>query len=278
MQPVLMLALALLALTISDASAQETPWQEGDNTRARLIGGGKPADAPAGSVAIGLEITLAATWKTYWRNPGSSGVPPRIDWKGSSNIAALEVRFPAPLRIADPDGDIYGYKDHVIIPMIVKPQDAAKPVTLALGVEYGVCKDICIPIEMRFTAAIPPDAGNGSLAASLSAALAKVPRVGDALRPSDPRLESVKIDLASPKPGIIIVTRHPGGPAGAELFLEAPDGLWIPLARRQGADGDRVTFTVDLSDGADVADLRGKSIRATIVSAVGETEASFPIE
>ena len=47
-----------------------------EQARLRLV---SAASATAGtSVPLGLQITLAPGWKTYWRYPGDAGVPPRF--------------------------------------------------------------------------------------------------------------------------------------------------------------------------------------------------------
>ena len=60
-------------------------------------------------------------------------------------MAGAEVRWPAPKRHEDAAGVAYVYGKKVVLPVLVKAKDPAKPVKLVLAVEYGVCKDICIP-------------------------------------------------------------------------------------------------------------------------------------
>ena len=70
-------------------------------------------------------------WKTYWRYPGDSGVPPRFDFAGSDNVETVTVLWPAPQRFADgAGGNSIGYTDDVIFPLRIVPQDRGKPVTL----------------------------------------------------------------------------------------------------------------------------------------------------
>ena len=45
-----------------------------------------------------------------------------------------------------------------------------------------------------------------------------------------------------------------------------------------GVVGTERRFTVDLTDGADIKDLKGRTIRATLVSARGQSETSFKFE
>lgn len=273
-------ASALSPATVSAAeSPLASPWVADHNARARLIAGGSPAGAPAGTIAAGVEIELAKDWKTYWRNPGSSGVPPTLSWQPSSNLAAAETLYPAPKRLADRDGDTFGYKGRVILPIAIRAIDPAKPVGLVLEIEYGVCKDICIPVQSRLELTIPAGAADKPVAAELAMAFDAVPRSADARRPADPRLRAAKVELSGDKPSVRLEAEFPGGADGADLFLEAPGGLWIPLAKREGeAKGDVAVFRVDLTDGADVGDLKGKTIRATLVSPRGQSETSFRME
>lgn len=272
-----------LALTTTNAGAQSpaysSPWAVDHNARARLIAGGTPAGSAPGTIAVGVEIELAKDWKTYWRNPGSSGVPPTLTWSNSTNLGTAEVLYPAPLRLADRDGDTIGYKGTVILPIAVKPAEPGKPVTMVVEIEYGVCKDICIPVQTRLELTMPPDTAGKPIDDLLARALDRVPRTVDARRTNDPALLSTKMQLAGDKPSIRLEAEYPGGAEGADLFLEAPDGLWIPMAKPDGAaKGNVATFLVDLTEGVDLRDLKGKTVRVTLVSPRGQSETTIKIE
>src|SRR5215470_3248851 len=137
----------------SQAPAQASAWSELLNARARLIGGA-PATPGAKSYLAGVEIALDEGWKTYWRMPGDAGVPPNFDWSGSSNVAAVTVLYPAPRRMSEPAADTVGYKHEVLFPVEVVPKDASQPVHLALALEFGVCREICIPAEAKLSLAL----------------------------------------------------------------------------------------------------------------------------
>lgn len=277
------LAGLLLSPTVQGAAANppdlSSPWVSERNARARLIAGGHATNAPPGTIAVGIEIELADGWKTYWRNPGSSGVPPLLDWSSSSNLASADVRYPAPSRFKDRDGATIGYKQHLILPVVVQPRDPKRELTLTLGIEYGVCKDICVPMQARLELVIPPGTQKSPLATGLARAFDRVPRPLRARRPSDPELRKVDIELDGDKPAIRFDATFPGGAEGADLFVEAPDGLWIPMAKPEGPpQGNAATFVVDLTEGADIADLKGKTVRVTLVSPKGQSEASLTLE
>ena len=77
----------------------------------------------------GIEIRSHKGWKTYWRYPGDSGVPPRFSTScARENVKAIAVKWPAPHRFSDDGGQSIGYKDHVILPLSVVPVDPGKPV------------------------------------------------------------------------------------------------------------------------------------------------------
>ena len=86
-------------------------------------------------------------WKTYWRYPGDSGVPPRFDFSGSENLAAAKVLYPAPHLFTDESGNSLGYKDSVTFPLQVTPKQKGKPVTLRLKLDYAICEKLCVPAQ-----------------------------------------------------------------------------------------------------------------------------------
>jgi DsbC/DsbD-like thiol-disulfide interchange protein len=277
-------ASALLFAGAAHAHAVEepplaSPWVPADNARARLVAGRLDGPDRQARLFAGIEVELAEGWKTYWRNPGSSGVPPRLDATGSSNLADAVLIFPAPIRFPDRDGDTIGYKHRVTFPVLIAPRDRIKPIELKLALELGICKDICIPAEIKLELSLPPDVAPAAAGSQLAAAVARVPRAAAARLPGDPSVKSIKADLAGLSPRITVEAVFPGGTKGADLFAEAPDGLWVALPRKTGeSGGDTVGFEIDLTDGADVAELKGKSLRLTLVGEGGASEASVRLE
>ncbi|MEZ5816345.1 MAG: protein-disulfide reductase DsbD family protein [Hyphomicrobiaceae bacterium] len=276
--------LGMLCLPVSGAEASDrsapplaSSWTREQAAQVRLIAGSVAAPGHATRVYAGLEIELDDGWKTYWRNPGTSGVPPQVDLDGSENLAKAELMFPAPIRFKGRDGDTIGYKKHVVLPVALTPKDPSKPIVLKVAAEFGLCREVCIPVTHTLGLTVPQNAAVLSSTGRLSEALSKVPVEG-ASGAKVPRLERVTARLTGEKPEVVIDARFPGQPEKGDIFLEAPEGRWIPLPQPAGqsADGSR-RFVVDLSDGADVADLKGRPIRATLVGAEGQAEATFDL-
>ncbi len=101
-RPVSILA-CIVALAASDsasaqASAQDSStWVNDKYSSLRLLSGPQQGKNLTG----GIEITLKPGWKTYWRTPGDSGLPPRFDFTKSDNVETVTVLWPAPIKFPD---------------------------------------------------------------------------------------------------------------------------------------------------------------------------------
>jgi DsbC/DsbD-like thiol-disulfide interchange protein len=251
-----------------------SPWVDVHTTRVRLVAGAG-AGKPAKSYLAGVEIALADGWKTYWRNPGDAGVPPVFDWADSTNVASMKVLYPAPTRLHEPAAETIGYTGAVLFPVEVTPQDAKKPVELKLLLEFGICREICIPAQSMLSLEVPPKTLAGEPPTAMLAALSRVPRPQAERRPGDPELERMTASLDGPERRLQIEARFPRGGKSGDLFIEAPDGLYVPLPKRlpDAADGT-ARFEVDLAR----ADLKGKTLTLTLVSDDGASEVQRVVE
>lgn len=259
------------------ALAAASPWIAGQEAKARLLAG-RPPSGP-GPVAF-VEIVLTPGWKTYWRTPGDAGgLPPAFDWSKSTNLAEAKVAFPAPQRFTDKSGNTIGYKNGVVLPVFLTPQDSAAPISLVAGLQYAICKEICIPVEAELAVDVPVGEADPLPTVALQA-LARVPRSQDKLEAGDPVLVRAGASLSGPTPKITIEGKFPNGGAGADVFLEGPDGLFLPLPDRVGeVDGDgRAVFEAPLGADVDVAHLKGKPVTVTLVSETGASFATFVAE
>jgi DsbC/DsbD-like thiol-disulfide interchange protein len=255
-----------------------SPWVELHNARVRMLAG-PPATKAAKSYLAGIEIALGEGWKTYWRMPGDAGVPPNFDWAGSTNVASVAVRYPAPSRLHEPGAETVGYKNSVLFPVEIVPKDASRPVELTLALEFGVCREICIPAEAKFSLALLPAGLSGSPSPTVLAALQRVPRQSASRRAGDPQLKGATASLEGAAPHLTIEAHFPRGSDSADLFIEAPDGLYVPLPKRAEAEASDglVRFEVDLARGGNAGELKGKILTLTLVSSAGATEATWTV-
>lgn len=255
-------------LTALAASKGQSAWVDQTSSKVRLVSG-TLADDGAPALFAGVQLRLDSGWKTYWRNPGDSGVPPRFDWSGSKNLKSAEVLYPVPHRFADAGGTAIGYDDEVVFPVRITPERGGEPVELALAFDYGLCKDLCIPNAVELDAAISPDFGKGD-ARLIGSALASVPKPAstDAL----PRIASIAANLDSPAPGLEIEVLFPDGATGTDLFLDSPD-LLMPVPQPLGPLRDgKQRFAVAFMSEAEAAAIKGKPLTMTLVSDQGSAE------
>lgn len=222
-----------------DAAEQiATPWIKDLHSALGLIAGGRRD----GVMSAGIAIRLDPGWKTYWRTPGDSGVPPRFDFSASDNVADVTVSWPAPRQFPDGAGGIsFGYHDEVVLPLRIVAKAPNDPVTLRAQINYAVCEKLCIPVEARaeFTSLHPSAPDNPSL----EAARALVPRHAGIGADAAFGIRSVKRDGATVTVEVVAPPQE-----SVELFVEGPAPDWAlpPPALRATEPGGLRRFSFAL--------------------------------
>src|SRR3954449_3963724 len=125
-------ALGVAALYVACATSEvraedASPWQRDTHSAIRLLAGSRSGNVLLGGIAIQLQ----PGWKTYWRTPGDSGVPPRFDFSKSDNVEMVTVLWPAPMKFDDgAGGHSLGYHDQIVLPLKIVAKSADKPMIL----------------------------------------------------------------------------------------------------------------------------------------------------
>lgn len=109
-----------------------------------------------GKYVAAFEMHLTPEWKTYWRAPGDAGIPPEFHFHGSQNVKSVEIIWPRPVPFGPDDLRSVGYLEHVMLPFKITPLDATAPIKVSLQTMMGVCKDICIPVELQIDKTLDP--------------------------------------------------------------------------------------------------------------------------
>ena len=102
-----------------------------------------------------INISMEKGWKTYWRVPGVGGIPPLFDWNKSKNIKSISKIWPTPNIYNEYGLRTIGYKEEFILPIKIKPIDQKKPIYLEATIDFGICADVCIPIQTTVEAELP---------------------------------------------------------------------------------------------------------------------------
>ena len=128
-----------------------------DHVTAELVAE-RSAVQPGGSLQIGLALQHIPKWHTYWRNPGDSGLPTRIDWDVPAGASVGDIEWPAPKRL--PLGPLvnYGYEGELLLPMRFTAPANARPgseLRLSATAHWLVCHDVCIPESATLQLRLP---------------------------------------------------------------------------------------------------------------------------
>jgi len=260
----------MVALVPHAAQASEaSPWDNGTHSAARLIAAGAIRDQGAARLRAGVELKLRPGWKTYWRYPGDSGVPPRFDFARSENVRDVTVLWPAPKRFSDGSGMSIGYAEAVVFPLRITPADERKPVLLRVDLDYGVCEKLCVPVEAKLELALTTRATAHD--ALLAASEARVP-VSVAIGPRQP-LAVVGVGREAERtPARVVVDVAANEPV--DLFAEGPTPEWaLPLPQPvDGAPAGVKRFAFELDGLPPGAKPAGTALKLTATSATSAVE------
>lgn len=246
-------AILVVTLLASPAFAGATPWQDlAPGTKGRLISSDTIVN---GKSLVGLELDMPADTKTYWRIPGEAGIPPELDFAGSTGLSGTRALWPYP-EIDTSAGVLdYVYHGHIVLPVEIT---AGAGATIDATAMLGICSDICVPAQAKFTLPLgaSPDAEQ---ALRLDQAVATVPVPWDQSSPpfgpitAVPHgLEVASIDPAIDPASIIVDVGDP-----SQLFAapqKSPDGTAWLLKRlgdsgAQGLEGRTVELTFQTRSG-----------------------------
>lgn len=215
---------------------------QSDQARAELMAHAPDGAASGKPVWVGLQLTHAPEWHTYWKNPGDSGLPTELQWTLPEGVSAGEIAWPTPRKF--PIGNLanYGYDGTVVlpVPLTVSPDFKGEHIDVKLYAAWLVCRKECIPEEGNFSLRIPVQGSlashGGAFDASFKAAPRDVP-AGDST--AEPSPTALKVSL----------TGLPTAWRGQKLeFFPETTGLIEPGAPwKQTWNGERWTAEVPLS-------------------------------
>ena len=251
--------------------------------------GQTPEAAAAQPVWVGLQITHAPEWHTYWKNAGDSGLPTELQWTLPPGVLAGDIAWPLPKKI--PIGHLanYGYEGTVLlpVPLIITPE--YKPGVLAdaldvkLKATWLVCRKECIPQDGEFALKIPLRSSTALNGAAFDAALKSQPAdvagahqvalkddgkrlaVRVAGLPADVRGQP--LELFPESPGVVVTAAtpaKPGEPVGARSWSQHWDGdVWtadVPVSPERADSPDKMALVL-------VAGERGWRAEAPVAGA-----------
>src|SRR5260370_19974935 len=250
----LSVACAAIEVRAEDAS----PWQRDSHAAIRLLAGSR-----SGAVLLGgIAVKLQPGWHTYWRTPGDSGFPRRLDFSKWESVEAVTVLWPAPTKFDDgAGGTSLGYTHQIVLPLRIVAKNADKPVTLRADINYAVCEKLCIPVEASAELAFASVASTSD--AELSAALDTVPKHANIGDPNPLTIRDVKRDG---KANVLVDVTAPQA-KDVSLFVARPTPDWalpVPKLVEDSPPGVK-RFVFELDGLPPGATAEGAALKLTLV-------------
>ena len=94
------------------------------------------------TLRAGVLFTPDPGWHLYWQNPGDTGLPTQLAWRGGE---AGPLRWPAPSAFDEGGLVTFGYEGTVLLASEIRPAAGAE--TLAVDVDVLVCRRLVHPRE-----------------------------------------------------------------------------------------------------------------------------------
>ena len=127
-------------MSVCQLAAQNNPavvsqWFSTEHGQVRIISA-STGYSEDNRILLGLQFQLAKDWKIYWKQPGDSGLPPKLDWQKSTNIKKATVNWPMPIRFDSQGLSTIGYQGEVVLPIEMVVTDIKKPLILKTKLNY----------------------------------------------------------------------------------------------------------------------------------------------
>ena len=140
----ILILLSVFAGLVISSFAQEVPTP----VRAKLVAD-IAAVKPGESFNLGVLMEIDPGWHVYWKYPGETGLPTRVQFKVPDGFSAGQINWPIPNAYHKPQGGIdYGYENLLLLwTSIDVPSDAELNSNFQIDakVSWISCKEICIP-------------------------------------------------------------------------------------------------------------------------------------
>lgn len=265
-------ALILTSVLAGQSHAASSEWISAEGGAIRLVA---LQPKPDGSIPAILEVKLEPGWKTYWREPGASGIPPQITLDPAGDVELEAIRFPAPKSFGTGAERYAGYDATVAFPLELKRLGDRRDVRIRASVFLGVCEDICIPVQGNLELTVK----NGEFDNPLDGA-----RIEEAFTTlPEPPSKDFRVDKAlfDASAGVIRFDLHLPDEAESgelDLFLAGPSGSFFGQPTVAGTPGSKHRVEVPVKRFGSDRDTAGKPIVLTVRAGERSMETTLALD
>lgn len=247
----------LFILPAFAAQAASSDWHHIEGGSIRIVTNDTPD--PTGLLHGALEIRLRPGWKTYWRDPGASGIPPTVEVLAGTLPVPVTISFPAPALFDDGYAAWAGYDHPIALALtIALPADALSQSRLEAQLFLGVCETICIPVTTTLILDLASNVSDPAHIKLVETAFAALPRQA---RPGF----SAKL-ISKDTGAMLIEAEAPKGTHILDLFVSGTQTLTLDMPQKI-KDGSKTLFRVPIMARSKAAS--DKELAYTLVTDAG---------
>ena len=200
---------------------------------------------PGETFHLALHQQITPGWHTYWRNPGDSGEPTRLELTLPDGWRTGEMIWPAPHSYDLGPLTNYGYSAEVTLPVpVTAPDNAAEgPLTINAFATWLVCEDICIPEEAELTLTL--DVGASTVDRAGQAL------INQALEQAPDRAPDMRAGLEGDSDGLVLTLSDPrfDGASLSDVSFYPHDSGVIDHAADQSVTHEGENLRLDVAAG-----------------------------
>jgi thiol:disulfide interchange protein DsbD len=244
------------------------------HTQARLVLSAETA-RPGDTVLAGVQLQMDPRWHTYWRNPGASGMPTKIEWQLPRGVTAGAVRWPAPEKLPDEDLTTYIYTNEAVLLVPLQLAADLQPGSLELkaSVSWLECDVQCIPGDASVQAmlSIGTETKPSKDAALLQAWQTKLPKSNDGLS-----ARAWWDTLAAGKTrSLVLEWNSPAAAGEADFFPDASEDFEVqPATTRIPAETGKIRLRKEVKK---TSGAWPRQISGVLIQGAGATRLSYEV-
>ena len=261
--------LALLAAS-GPALAASSSWVSTEGGKLRLVA---LRASPDGIIRGFLEIVPDDGWHTYWKVPGSGGIPPQIMVKPGGNADLVATDFPPPRVFESGNLRDFGYDAGVRLPLTFRQPKLHESSTIAADIFVGLCAKICVPFQTSLSLRLDDgDTATPAETALVKAALASLPE-GES---TDFKITETQ-PAADGKSVNVSILLPPGSDAASAIVIASTaDGEALAKPSLVSSSGQTAIFSLT-GIGSQSLVLKGKTIDILVQAAGRAMETTVKI-
>jgi thiol:disulfide interchange protein len=274
----LRLALCFLFLGITTLQILSANEQKFDNPVTVEIMNEQETIQPGRPFWIAVRFNIDTLWHAYWKNPGSAGMAPTIDWSLPEGFTVEQLLWPTPNRFFIGSAVSFGYEKELVLLAQIQPSAnyGKNDAEIKADLRWVVCSDSnCLPGDAQLQITIPvknqiPQV-NAAFTSQFQAARSQIPNKEIAVEVQR-KGELIELNIAAP------AALQSTPITGADFFSEQKEVLndsQQPLIQQNSTAPER--YTLLLQENKKVSSLKGVLVLKTNQT-VHSFELDLPIE